>query len=271
MGFPPRSWFDHRRVALSYTMIWGGLFDFLLRWDPTYFDDFWTVPGYLGANPTESLTQALVQHKTKVKKAVMAQEALELGLGLPLAMVGQTIDDVPVAFLLEEAPDANLAGAMLAFTSGKAEGHHAFIAGEKNGYLTVGIGQVQFDSLRGIEAGDEVLVDNSQYLAFQTHHRHQVPDTDDYREWRQFTVGGEPIYPQRPELVGPRYARNGAGGGHQSGRFGCKMIVVQSMMDEIAYPQQAAWYHRRVQQALGDRIDDQYRVWFVDHAMHGGP
>ena len=57
MGFPPRSWFDAERVSLQYTMIWGGLFDNMVRWDPEYFDDFWTVPGYLGANPTESLAR----------------------------------------------------------------------------------------------------------------------------------------------------------------------------------------------------------------------
>ena len=53
-----------------------------------------------------------------------------------------------------------------------------------------------------------------------------------------------------------------------SGRFGGKMIVVQSLFDEIAYPQQVDWYRRRVAGALGDRIDDNFRVWFTDRAMH---
>ena len=56
-----------------------------------------------------------------------------------------------------------------------------------------------------------------------------------------------------------------------TGRFGGKMIVVQSLFDEIAYPQQAEWYRRRVASAFGDRIDDHYRVWFTDHAMHQDP
>jgi hypothetical protein len=117
--------------------------------------------------------------------------------------------------------------------------------------------------------GDEVVVDNSAYLAFQTYHRHQVPD-DEYPEWDQFRAGGRPVYPQRPELLGPRFVRNN-GAGLLSGRFAGKMIVVQSLFDEIAYPQQADWYRRRVVSVLGDRIDDQYRVWFTDHAMHGDP
>jgi hypothetical protein len=269
MGFPPRSWFDAERIFLQYTMVWGGLFDHMVRWDPGYFEDFWTVPGYLGANPTASLLQAKVEHKTTVAKAIMAPAAASLGLPLPLAMAGQHIDDVPVAFVLEDLPDADLTGAMLRFTSGKAVGHNVWIAGLRDGYVSTGIGQTQFDSLRGVATGDEVLIDNTAYLAFQTYHRHQVPP-DDYPEWDQFRSAGQPIYPQRPELLGPRYARNG-GAGLQAGRFDGKMIVVQAMMDEIAYPQQADWYRRRVEALLGPRLDDQYRVWFVDHAMHTAP
>ena len=199
----------------------------------------------------------------------MGPEAVTLGLPMPLAMAGQHIDDVPVAFRLDDLPDADLSGAMLQFTSGGAAGHNVWISGVRNGYVTTGIGQVHFDSLRGVAVGDDVLIDNTAYLAFQTYHRHQVP-TDDYPEWDQFRAAGRPIYPQRPELLGPRYARNG-GAGLQSGRFDGKMIVVQCLLDEGAYPQQADWYRRRVEAVLGPRIDDRYRLWFVDHAMHGAP
>ncbi len=269
MGFPPRAWFDAERISLQYTTIWAGLFDHMVRWDPTYFDDFWTVPGYLGANPTGSLVQAQLQYKTKVVQPVMAPEAVALGLPLPLAMAGQHIDDVPVAFRLDDLPDADLTGAMLQFTSGGAAGHNVWISGVRNGYVTTGIGQVHFDSLRGVAVGDDVLIDNTAYLAFQTYHRHQVP-AGDYPEWDQFRAAGQPIYPQRPELLGPRYARNG-GAGLQGGRFDGKMIVVQCLLDEGAYPQQADWYRRRVAAQLGPRIDERYRLWFVDHAMHGAP
>jgi hypothetical protein len=48
------------------------------------------------------------------------------------------------------------------------------------------------------------------------------------------------------------------------------MIVVQTLMDEAAYPWQALWYRKKVAAQLGDRIDEQYRLWFVEHAMHTG-
>ena len=67
-----------------------------------------------------------------------------------------------------------------------------------------------------------------------------------------------------------RYARGGTGT-LQTGRFAGKMIVVEALMDEAAYPWQADWYRSQVQQALGDRLGDQFRLWFVDRAMHTGP
>ena len=49
------------------------------------------------------------------------------------------------------------------------------------------------------------------------------------------------------------------------------MIVMECMMDEAAYPWQADWYHNKVKGVLGDKMDDQFRLWFVDNAMHVNP
>jgi hypothetical protein len=49
------------------------------------------------------------------------------------------------------------------------------------------------------------------------------------------------------------------------------MIVVNTLMDEAAYAWQADWYRSLVEQALGPRLDDRYRLWFIDHAMHTAP
>ena len=54
--------------------------------------------------------------------------------------------------------------------------------------------------------------------------------------------------------TGPRYARFG-GGSVQTGRFAGKMIVVQALMDEAAYPWQADWYRSLVQSVLGPGLE----------------
>ena len=67
-----------------------------------------------------------------------------------------------------------------------------------------GQGETDFEALSGVAAGDEVLIDNSVYLAFQTYHRHQVHP--DFPVWDQFCVAGQPVYPQRPNVIGPQFA-----------------------------------------------------------------
>jgi hypothetical protein len=42
-------------------------------------------------------------------------------------------------------------------------------------------------------------------------------------------------------------------------------------MDEAAFPWNADAYRTIVQKALGPRFEDNYRLYFVDHAMHTGP
>src|SRR5262249_36838768 len=78
------------------------------------------------------------------------------------------------------------------------------------------------------------------------------------------------IYPQRNVLIGPISDFNGSGS-NQTGRFKGKMIVLESLMDIDALPWQADWYRTKAQKALGSRFNDNYRLYFIDHAQHGAP
>jgi hypothetical protein len=199
----------------------------------------------------------------------MGDEAAELGLPLPLAMPrGVPVSDIVAALKVEDLPDADIRGAMLTITSGTAAGCNLWIAGVQGEYVLTGVGEAYFEGLGGVTAGDEILIDNSPYLAFQTYHRHQVHP--DYPVWDRFCIDGQPIYPQRPKLLGGPMSRPGTGT-VQSGRFSAKMIVVETLMDEAAHPWQAAWYEWLIRQAQGDEADTRFRVWFLDHAMHMAP
>ena len=268
MGFPPRAWFDVERIAQGYTGVWSMLGNNMMKYDPAYFEDFWSLPGYLGANPTESLLQARIQHKTTVVKPIMADEAEKYGLGTGVAIFRtEAMADIPVALQLDGLPDGGLMGSMLSMTSGKGAGHNFWIIRAQGDIVVTGQGETEFAALSGVAAGDEVLIDNSVYLAFQTYHRHQVHP--DFRVWDQFCVAGQPVYPQRPNVIGPQFSFPGAGS-IQSGRFAGKVIVVECLMDEAAYPWQAAWYDDLVHEVQPD-ADDRFRLWYVDHAMHMRP
>ncbi len=116
---------------------------------------------------------------------------------------------------------------------------------------------------------------DSNFLALQTYHRHQVPTnlryvydrSPGFYVWDQFRNAlGRPIYPQRPMLIGPLLTGTGT---VQSGRITGKMIVMQSMMDIDATPWMADWYRTKVKKFLGKKFDDQYRLYYIDNADHG--
>ena len=265
-GFPPRAWFNFRRIAFGYTGVFTSLVDRIVDGDPTYFDDFWTKPGYLGASAPDSLKAARIQHPTRISALIMPDEAR--GLGLPLSMsAAQTQSGVsfPAALRLEDLPSGALQGASVIVRSGAANGHQFYVAGVVRGAVMVGFGQGHFHAMAALRPGDEVVLDNGVYLATQTYHRHQIP-APEYCGWDQYRgPDGEPRYPQRPLLAGQEVL---SGGASMSGRFHGKMIVVQALMDEAAYPWGADWFRTRVKAALGPEFENRYRLWFVENAMH---
>lgn len=276
MGFPPRSWFHLDRIAFGYTGVFSSLIDDIIKWDPSYFEDFWTVPGYLGADAPESLLKDKIEHTTKITMLLMPS-ALEM-LGLPASMSGGqkgTGFEVPAAIRLASLPEGNVQGASLFIESGAAAGHVCYIIGAMNGMVMIGYGEAHFEALSGLKAGDKVRIDNSAYLAAQTYHRHQVPSVEEFPVWKQFLTDpsdptSPPLYPQRPEILGPRFAYQGSGG-YQTGKFDGKMIMVQALMDEAAFAWKADWYRSKVKTVMQDRLDDNYRLWYVDNCMHTSP
>jgi hypothetical protein len=265
MGLPPRTWFMYQRLGYGPLAV---LIDDWIKWDPGYFEDFWKVPGYLGANPPESLKRAHVQQQTTITRIVMSDEARKMGIPIPMAAWGTNV--VPAAIALANLPAVDLKGASLIMKSGGAAGQRLSVTSVVNGLVFIGIGAEAFKYVNSIKTGDELMVDNSIYLAAQTHHRHQVrPRDQNFYVFDQFRgPDGRPLYPQRSVSTSQLMAEQGAGS-NQSGKFGGKMIVVETLVDEYASPWNADWYRWKVQQTLGSHIDDSFRLYYIDNAMHG--
>lgn len=269
MGFPPRAWFNYRMMAFDYTGVLTTLLDPMIKWDPTYFEDFWKEPGYLGANPPQSLLDARIKHDTTISKLIMPDDIRKMGGSLSIS-AGQAGNIVPAGFVLESVPEGDLQGASIFLKSGEAEGCVVYAVAVFDDMVMLAYGEENYRFLSTVKVGDKVQIDNSNYLAAQTYHRHQVPSAE-YHVWDQFRgTDGKPSYPQRPEILGPRHAYQGAGS-VQTGKFEGKMIVVEMIMDEAAYAWQADWYRSKVKAALGEKFDDNYRLWFIDNALHTPP
>lgn len=277
MGFPTRVWFSHEYVGLGALPIFVPVME---QADPQYFKDFWTVPGYLGADPTSSAVRDRIQYKTVITEAHLISNKInekdEKETGVDDAW--QRFKSIDITLFqpwvrLESVPvgDVYLTGANIVFISGEAVGCKIpldRLEGDK-AYVGEGFGvEGMLEILEKVKPGDEVMLDNSNFIAVQTYHRHQVP-LNDFEVWNQFRdAEGKPLYPQRPFLLGPTIARGGAGS-IQSGRFKGKMIVVATLLDESAFPWQADWYRSKVKEVLGDSESDSFRLWFIDNAMHG--
>ncbi|QKJ21045.1 hypothetical protein HQM25_02415 [Microbacterium hominis] len=272
MGFPLRSWYGHRSMGMHALAV---LYPGVRAMDPTYFDDFWTVPGYLGADAASSVHRDRVVLDTAIAELLTVADLVAAGVDimtLPGASTGNADDSwqgrdtaAVVGVRLAAEPDRDPAFAELVVATGGAAGARIVLL-QTIGDVAV-FGPADPRVLGGLAAGDAVTLDNSGFLAIQTYHRHQVPGPE-YTVWDQFRdESGAPRYPQRPLLVGPVFAA-GAAGTVPTGRFHGKMILVESLMDREAYPWQADWYRREAAAFHGDALGDRFRLWMTDRALH---
>lgn len=269
-GIPPQSWFGYKTMGVQGFI---AIYQVLLGVDPGYFTDFWTKPGYLGFDPPASLKAGRIQFPTKI--AGVLTDAETENLEPPQIFQRGGVDsafkpDKTTAFRLAGAPpQVNFLGGDLMVKTGMAAGERISLKLLKGDVVAVGVANP--DIVAKIKPGDEVVVDNSSFLAAQTYHRHQVPDGDftAYEAWEQFRgPGGKPLYPQRPFLLGPGVAGSTVGS-PMTGKIHGKMIVLQSLWDRDSPAWQADWWRKRVEKALGDKAGDSFRLYYNDHALHG--
>jgi hypothetical protein len=276
LGFPRRLWFSHEYVGFGALPLFVPTLEQI---DPGYFKDFWTVPGYLGAEPNNSAVRDRLQFKTVITEAHVKSNAPykkdENKTGADDAWTklhSLDISQFQPWLKLESVPtgDLYLTNVDIVFLSGDAvgsklpldrlEGNNAFIA---SGFGMTGLPEI----LEKVKAGDEIMLDNSNFIAAQTYHRHQVPSAD-YKVWDQFRdENGKPLYPQRSFIMGPMISHGGAGS-VQTGRFNGKMIVVAALLDESAFPWQPDWYRTKIKEHLGDKEAENFKLWYMDNAMH---
>jgi hypothetical protein len=277
MGFPTPSWFGWKTMGIhGFAALYGGV----VMADPGYFTDFWTKPGYLGHDHTESFTGARLQHKAPVAAALTAVQAAQLSLNTRIidgkndggvdksfaALQGEGAQAIVAYRLASTPPAVPFLGGDLLVLSGAAKGARLTVSKVQGDVVVLGI--VDPAVAAKIAPGDEVQVDNSNFLAAQTYHRHQVPGPE-FKVWDQFRgADGKPIYPQRPMLLGPAFTKATAGS-LPEGNWTGKMILVDSLWDREAMPWQADWYRQKVNAHQGAAADSNFRLWYTDHALHG--
>ena len=280
MGYPPMAW---------YPEAWGfvdpGSLPVLMpgvkRLDPGYFEDFWTKEGYAGADPESSASKDRIFFKTKVKAVHLpekgADRAAEDGLNGVDDAWKKMLGEGGGAYLeLEELPekeDLYMEGLNLVFLSGEAKDAVLLMdkmmtfSGRPGGIVTIGACYGMSDAgetLGKVNPGDDLLLDNSDYIAVQSYYRHQVPADPSFHAWDQFRdKDGKPVTPQRPPFPVPFTGV----GVPQDGNIQGKVINIQALMDESTCPWCADWWRNKIIEAKGS--DDDHRTYFMERCMHG--
>ena len=279
MGMPRESWINFKNAdeggfAVIAPIVRGV--------DPTYFVDFWTKPGYLGTEENSSAVRDRVKFKTKIKRVYLPIESkddigrqIDSRNGVDTAwqkMIMGTGENRPY-IEPEEIPDMDfsyICGMNIKFLSGKAEGNELGLKAVEDGRFIIekgyGQGTVE-DILSKVQPEDEILIDNSDYIAIQTYHRHQVPDKE-FTVWNQFrNEDGTPKYPQRETLLCMGFAYQGAGA-IQNGDIQGKVIMVNCLADGGACTWMADWYRGKVTEKYGKETPDWFRLWCLEHCGH---
>ena len=192
MGFPPRAWFLEAEGFIND----GSLpvqIPHVKRGDTGYFDDFWTVPGYLGTDPDSSAAKDRLVFSTKIRGVHLPGEQAEAGEAavegydndVNAAWHKKVADGRDICLELEDAPegeDLYLMGAKLLVMTGEGAGTELTVKELRGNSLIPGLcfGVSDLPGLvRKLKPGDEVVIDNSDYIAIQSYYRHQVPEDPD--------------------------------------------------------------------------------------------
>ncbi|MGW0808959.1 tannase/feruloyl esterase family alpha/beta hydrolase [Nonomuraea sp. NPDC002799] len=239
-----------------------------LEHNPRYFTDFWHTRGYIGADQPERLAGRLVRTTTTVREVTAASElSSELMVAMQLATAGAS-PQTPYGAVLDHDDPGSLFMATLTITSGKAAGRRMVVANVVHGRVLLPFGEKCPELFEGVEPGDEVEVDNSDWLAFCHLYQHNV----------EFNVPGLHGLPDRVPAGYGRFAVHGHPVHAQTGTalydldvvepFPGKMIYIGATHDAFIWPTKVTLFDRYVRYVLGDAASEHYRMWWVENSSH---
>nr|AHF23784.1 hypothetical protein [uncultured bacterium Contig140] len=280
MGFPPLAWYMEAKGVIDPGAL-PVLLPAMRGLDPTYFTDFWAKPGYAGADPQSSASKDRIYFRTKVKSVHLTEktekrDAEDGQNGVDDSYKKQAVKGDGAYLELETLPlgdNLYLEGLSMIFQTGDAQGAALLMDkmmrfnDSEGGIVTIGecYGMSDLDeTLRKVKPGDEILLDNSDYIAAQSYYRHQVPADLSFHAWDQFrNPDGTPKTPQRAPFPVPFTGV----GLPQDGDIQGKVINIQALMDESTCPWCADWWRNKIRETKG--TDENHRTYFMERCMHG--
>ena len=242
--------------------------------DPTYEDDFWSKPGYAGANPPNYLKAAKVDGWATITGITRDAAGVPTAIQFDPATVPAlgTIGDNYLEYLVYAAdgktrlidptravgePPENKRRFSLIGNLDKATGMLT---------LTGTNSQVLLDALK---VGSKVRVNNRFILAMYFYPRHSiVPGIRSHDQYRN--ADGSPKYPQRKDISALVHSNYRTMGGRiETGDIKTKTMIMEGMGDHLSWPIFNVGYAERIQKALGPaKANDMMRFYLHDNGSH---
>lgn len=265
LGVPLRAWENFEGTGQHRKQLWDVMETLVIpqvkQQDPTYAEDFWQQPGYLGSEESELgdfFRESIVEFEAKVSKVDYDDDQ-------PISI---SFDSVPAG--LNEMPGLE-ATLPPVDKEGQDETERTFFGLFDSENNSVALpATINATWIAALAPNSTLQVDNRWWLAVHTLHRHQVPTPEfglyEYDFLRD--ESGDPIYPQRETLLGPGISQGASGGAIHSGNITSKVILMDNLLDADAFPWHADWYKKQVKASLGDAFDDNFRLYYTDNADH---
>jgi len=234
--------------------------------DPSYEEDFWSKPGYEGANPPPYLQAA------KVDGFATITSITRNARNVPTAI---TFDPSTVPAL------GSIGSAGLQFyvyaadgTTQVTQGDAVSLSGKlESNTLTLKDAESNPALLAALAEGGRVRINNRFTLAAVFYPRHSILNNGNPAYKQYMNADGTPKYVQRQPTAFPVAFINNmrtSGGIRQTGRLEVKTIVLENLADGNSYPYVAGFYEQMVTKALGPReTEKMFRVYYQENGIHG--
>ncbi|WP_296306214.1 hypothetical protein [Pseudomonas sp.] len=232
----------------------------LAAFDPTYEDDFWSKPGYEGADPPAYLAAAKVDGFAKVTD-IQRSGGIVTSLSFDPATVPSlgSIGSEGLQFYVYAADGKTR------IASGKANALNGKLEGST---LTLTPGNDP-TIVAALKTGARIRINNRFVLAACFYPRHSILDNGS-RAYNQYkNADGSPRYVQRSFQAAHIANIGAAGGRRETGNIKVRTIVLENLSDPASYPYVAGLYADQVRRALGAQTESMFRIYYQDNAPHG--
>jgi hypothetical protein len=242
--------------------------------DPTYEDDFWSKPGYAGANPPNYLKAAKVDGFATITAITRDAQNVPTTIQFDPATVptlGTTGDNYLEFYVYAADGTTRLIDpnrAVGAPTDNKPRFSLMGKLDTSKGTLTL-TGTNSPVLLNALTVGSKIRVNNRFILAMYYYPRYSIfPSIHSHDQYRY--PDGSPKYPQRPNLEFLYHSNYRTMGGRvETGDIKTKTILIAAMGDNLSWPIFNASYAEEIQKTLGAaKANNMMRFYLHDNGRH---